>query len=163
MEQLTLSARERLSIVGGVMYLCEHSLIHKNYRVGELLANILPAIELGQFRYYDTDTGEPMAFVCWALASDETVRRLSVGEDLDGIEDWHGGKTLIFPEFLAPFGLLNQIRADLSENVFASGTTGIAFRPRYDAQGELSTVRRTIYRFNKRSTTANPPLEGALA
>ncbi|MCV0429563.1 MAG: toxin-activating lysine-acyltransferase [Roseibium sp.] len=153
MEKPNLNAPDRLSIMGGVFYLCEHSLLHKNYRVGELSENVLPALQLGQFRYYDAPGGEPIAFVCWAFATDETVRRLSVGEPLDGIQDWTSGDTLVFVDFLAPFGFLDQIRADLTNNVFASGTVGIGFRPSYDDAGNLTKVRRTIYRFNRRNDT----------
>ena len=161
--KLEMPPAARLSVMGGVMYLCEHSVIHKSYFVGELLENVLPAIELGQFRYYDRDDGTPVAFVCWDFASDEVVRRLSVGEPLADLSDWNSGDTLVFVEFLAPFGMLSDIRADLSENVFPSGSVGIAFRPRYDDEGELAKVRRTIYRFHRKDEGSTPQGEENVA
>lgn len=148
-----LDTQDRLRIVGGVVYLCEHSLIHKNYRVGELSAVILPALQLGQFRYYDTPQGEPVAFLCWAFASAETINKLRSGLVLDAAADWTGGKTLMFPEFIAPFGHLRQIVADLCNNVFAPGTVGHSFRPHYDSVGKLTAVRKKTWHFDRRSTS----------
>lgn len=138
---------ERLQMLGGILELCRQSAMHRAYLVDDLLARILPPLELGQFRYYATDHDYPAAFVTWALADADTASRFESGEPVDGLEAWTSGDILVFVDLVAPNGALRSVRRDLNDNVFAAGTSGISFRPVYGPDGALLRVRRKNFYF----------------
>lgn len=136
-------------MLGGIVELCRNSAMHRSYLVDDLLARVLPPLELGQFRYYATSDDFPAAFVTWALADDDTVARFARGAPVDGLEAWRSGQTLVFVDLIAPNGSLRAVRRDLNENVFAAGTSGISFRPVYGQDGEFSHVRQKTFYFGR--------------
>lgn len=149
LDQTIPGPKDKLRIAGGILYLCARAPLQRRYSVELLIDRIFPALELGQFRFFEQDDGQPRAFICWAFASEETTRRLGTGEPLDGIQDWYGGDQLVFVELLAPFGDVRAVRKDLADNVFPNGTQGISFRPKHDQSGKLTSVRKLHYTFNK--------------
>ncbi len=146
-EEIQQIIQSRLTVAGGVMYLCENSLLHKNYFVGELLETILPAIQLGHFRYFENDAGEPVGFVCWAMVDEGGMAKLAKGEGLTDLEEWTAGDQLVFPELIAPFGHIKMIRRDLATNVFEPGTVGLSYRPIMDDEGTFSHMSLKKWRF----------------
>ncbi|MBB5517111.1 hemolysin-activating ACP:hemolysin acyltransferase [Rubricella aquisinus] len=145
------TAADKIHVAGGVLYLCSHAEIQRDYTVGQLIEQVLPAIETGQFRYYEREDGEPIAFVAWANTTEEGLRKLKRGASLVGPEDWTGGDRLVFVELIAPFGHVRDVRDDLAENVFPDGTSGISLRPVYDRTGTLAAVRTLTFRFTKKT------------
>lgn len=111
-------------VLGGVLWLAQYSPLHQRYATGRLLRRVLPSLELNQYRYY-SQGGRPIGFVNWAWLDDQTSARFAQG-DYDLLpHDWQGGKTLWFPEIIAPFGHGTDIMLDLRTQ-FPEGTTGQA-------------------------------------
>ena len=62
-----------------------------------------PSLLHNQFRYYEID-GTPIGFVNWAWLDEETEEKYKTGDYELALDEWVGGSSLWFPEFVAPYG-----------------------------------------------------------
>ncbi len=145
----TISPRDFTAVLGGVLVLADQSPLHRQYLIGELTANTAPAVLTGQYRYYEnSETGQPLAFVCWAMTNDQGRAKLAMGENLDGADEWTDGDQLVFVELLVPNGDVQFVQSDLAANVFPAGTTGDYYRPVYDDAGDFQEMKMNTWRFD---------------
>ncbi|MGP6380322.1 toxin-activating lysine-acyltransferase [Yersinia bercovieri] len=114
----SLKSAELQKIMGGVMLLTQHSPLHKLYFVPELYWQISPSIRLNQFRYYEDEYGNPLAFCNWAFLSEKNMSEILSGERDINKEDWNSGSNIFFPEMIAPFGHARTMINDLRRNIF---------------------------------------------
>lgn len=115
--QTDLSQFMKFQLLGEVTFLLSASPLHQQAYISNVTGNILPAIELNQFRIYRKQD-YPVGFVAWAYFSDETEQRFITGPMQLQPEDWRSGSNLFFVEFVAPFGHTRQIVQDLTRNIF---------------------------------------------
>ncbi len=107
------------SCVGYSLELLAKSEYHKDFDMGAYLEEeVLPAIELGQARFYLTAEGIPTGFVTWAWLS-ETVRN-EVHKTGRGLEqhEWQCGPHLFANDFVTPYGTIKHVVKDLATNLF---------------------------------------------
>jgi len=60
-------------------------------------------IFLQQFKVYLKDK-QPVAFLTWAMASDEVKARVEAGETTLELKDWRSGTNKVVVECVSPFG-----------------------------------------------------------
>lgn len=65
---------EKPHLIGDIVYLMSASSIHKYFQVVDITNNILPAIELNQYRIY-RNSSRPVGFVSCAYFSDELEKK----------------------------------------------------------------------------------------
>lgn len=140
-----LPVREQTAILGGVLWLCQHSDLHLNIPVGLLVNRVAASIELNQFRYFEDDNGVPVGFCNWAYLSDELLQEALAGEFLFKTDHWRSGENLFFPEMLAPFGHLRKIVRDIRENIVPRNQRGWSVRGQILTGDEDKPVR--VHRF----------------
>lgn len=115
--QTDISQSMKFQLLGEVTFLLSASPLHRQAAIGDVTRNILPAIELNQFRIY-RKKDNPVGFVAWAYFSEEVEQRFTAGPTELKLRDWRSGSNLFFVEFVAPFGHTRQVVQDLTINVF---------------------------------------------
>ncbi|MDN0107034.1 toxin-activating lysine-acyltransferase [Yersinia rochesterensis] len=116
----SLESSEIQKIMGGVMLLTQRSPLHRAYFVSEWFQQIYPAIILNQFRYYEDEQGNPLAFCNWAFLSEKNMNEILSGERDIRKEDWQSGSNMFFPEMIAPYGHAKMMVTDLRRNIHSS-------------------------------------------
>ncbi|MGE4665264.1 toxin-activating lysine-acyltransferase [Yersinia enterocolitica] len=116
----SLESSEIQKIIGGVMLLTQRSPLHRAYFVSEWFQQIYPAIILNQFRYYEDERGNPLAFCNWAFLSKKNMNEILSGERDIRKEDWQSGSNMFFPEMIAPYGHAKMMVNDLRRNIHYS-------------------------------------------
>ncbi|ADZ41775.1 TPA: toxin-activating lysine-acyltransferase [Yersinia enterocolitica] len=116
----SLESSEIQKIMGGVMLLTQRSPLHRAYFVSEWFQQIYPAIILNQFRYYEDEQGNPLAFCNWAFLSEKNMNEILSGERDIRKEDWQSGSNMFFPEMIAPYGHAKMMVNDLRKNIHSS-------------------------------------------
>ncbi|MGT3243856.1 toxin-activating lysine-acyltransferase [Yersinia enterocolitica] len=116
----SLESSEIQKIIGGVMLLTQRSPLHGAYFVSEWFQQIYPAIILNQFRYYEDERGNPLAFCNWAFLSEKNMNEILSGERDIRKEDWQSGSNMFFPEMIAPYGHAKMMVNDLRRNIHYS-------------------------------------------
>ncbi|WP_155410558.1 toxin-activating lysine-acyltransferase [Yersinia kristensenii] len=116
----SLESSEIQKIMGGVMLLTQRSPLHRAYFVSEWFQQIYPAIILNQFRYYEDEQGNPLAFCNWAFLSEKNMNEILSGERDIRKEDWQSGSNMFFPEMIAPYGHAKMMATDLRRNIHSS-------------------------------------------
>ncbi|WP_154236393.1 toxin-activating lysine-acyltransferase [Yersinia enterocolitica] len=116
----SLESSEIQKIIGGVMLLTQRSPLHRAYFVSEWFQQIYPVIILNQFRYYEDEHGNPLAFCNWAFLSEKNMNEILSGERDIRKEDWQSGSNMFFPEMIAPYGHAKMMVNDLRKNIHSS-------------------------------------------
>ena len=113
------AAAETAQMYGYACLLMSVAAGHRERTVTNLRSLLEPAIAHGQLKLYFNDNGNPVAYVAWALLDGQVEDRvLSEGRlDLHHSE-WNEGQSLWIVDFVAPFGHLRHVLADLRDNVF---------------------------------------------
>ena len=118
---------QRLQMLGSIVCLMQNSPLHRRYSIAQLEECFIPSLLHNQFRYYEID-GVPVGFVNWAWLNDETEKKYVTGKYELALDEWVGGDSLWFPEFVAPYGHARKMVADLRTNVHEKGTPAKALR-----------------------------------
>ena len=98
------------SALGQAVWLMSMSAAHKELPIGSIEARTLPAILLKQFKLYFKGK-QPVAFVAWAMVTDEAKARLDAGEVL-ALQDWRAGPNLVAVDCVSPFAPPEQVVAE---------------------------------------------------
>lgn len=143
----TLSDREFLYVLGEVTWLMGRSPKHKHLFLADYDWLVAPPLLLKQARIFrnkpatpDASTppssapleGTPLAFVSWAVVSDEVDARLKSGIIRLQPGDWRSGPHPWIIDVVAPFGGADKAIAEVVQSVFqgrpvsVAGTSGIA-------------------------------------
>lgn len=109
--------------IGQMVWLASFAENYRSFSVERLMSALVVPVELNQFRIYSSAEGRPLAFVTWALLSEEAERRhLSANNGahipIVRMEDWRSGDRFWFIDLVAPFGHARQVASDLRRNVF---------------------------------------------
>lgn len=143
-----LTEAKKFQILGEVTSLMMASSLHENYRIRDVNNNIIPALQLNQFRIYKIGN-KPIGFVSWAYLSDDIENKFTSEPIFLELEDWHSGDNLFFMDFMAPFGHARQIIQDLRDNIFQNYQIAKALR--FKEIGNLKKVAK-YYQRNTAST-----------
>ncbi|MEM9944577.1 MAG: toxin-activating lysine-acyltransferase [Cyanobacteria bacterium P01_D01_bin.36] len=131
--------QQRLQMLGSIVCLMQNSSLHRRYTIAELEERFIPSLLHNQFRYYEID-GTPIGFVNWAWLDEETEEKYKTGDYELALDEWVGGSSLWFPEFVAPYGHARKMVADLRANVHKKGTPAKALR--ISQEGELMGIAK---------------------
>jgi len=105
-------------LLGEITFMLAASPAHQLMFLSDLNWLVVPAVRLNQFRLVRKNGG-PMAYVSWALVSDEVEERLKAGAKRLKPDEWRSGDNAWIIDLVAPLGNQDQIIEGLKKNVFA--------------------------------------------
>lgn len=118
--------------LGEITWLMTQSPLHKQLFIGDLEWFAMPALLLEQFRIWN-GPNSPAAVALWATVNEETEARLEAGGNKLRPDEWQNGDRPWLIDLVSPFGVVDEILADLSASVF----NGQAFKfHRIDESGQ---------------------------
>lgn len=124
MTKLAVLAKEQAQIVmtkipllGPVTWLMMQQGATKHTLLSELEWRVLPALVQGQSKLYMRDTA-PIAYVSWAMLSDEAAARYSIRPNHLTMSDWKSGDQVWIIDLFTPFGGAQDVMKDLREVIF---------------------------------------------
>lgn len=131
------------SVIGAVCLLATKSNTHRHLFASDYEWLILPAIRLRQFSLLRNKKNEPMAFVSWALVSDNVEKRL-----LDGIlklkpAEWKSGNKIYIIDVISPFISELEIMKQLNNGYLKDSEAKILI-PKKDSKGFRARTLKEI-------------------
>ena len=105
------------NILGEITWLMTRSMNHRYFFISDLEWMILQPVSLGQFRMFQGEKF-PVGAAFWAFVNEEIEERLRKGITKMTPADWKSGESLWLIDLIAPFGNVEKMLADLTENVF---------------------------------------------
>ncbi|MBS8260643.1 toxin-activating lysine-acyltransferase [Roseibium polysiphoniae] len=138
----SVPVKAQTAVLGGLVWLCQHSELHRNYPVGMLLNRVAGSLELNQYRYYENENGVPIGFCNWALLSDIDLADALAGNMVFEPCHWRSGGNLFFPEFLAPFGHCRMIVRDIRQNIVPPSVRGWSLRGQVNEDGTQQAQKK---------------------
>src|SRR2546422_5046513 len=108
---------DQASLLGQVAWLMMQSPVHRHLFLADLEYRVAPPLMLQQFRLYRRDN-VPVAFVSWALLTEEVEKRVQSGAWRLQPADWRSGDRLWVVDLVAPHGGVAAVLEDLRENLF---------------------------------------------
>ena len=115
--QETATAAGNAALLGQITWLMMRSPVHRHLFLADLEWLVTPPLMLKQFRLFRREK-VPVAFVSWALLTDEAERRMVNGVWRLQPGDWKAGDRLWVVDVVAPYGGLDAITEDLRARVF---------------------------------------------
>lgn len=88
---------------------------HRDRKFSTIDQDILPPILLKQFRVI-RDQKLPIAFLTWAMVSEEVESKVLKSESLQ-LNDWKSGNKLVVVDCIAPFGHKDRIVKDFFKSM----------------------------------------------
>lgn len=107
----------KIPILGYVVWLMNQQQNGRCSFVGDLEWRVMPPLVLDQAKLYTKDES-PLAFVSWALLSEEAAARYKTYPHKLLPSDWKSGDQVWLVDMLAPFGGAKDVLQDLKNNVF---------------------------------------------
>ncbi|HWR04555.1 MAG TPA: toxin-activating lysine-acyltransferase [Humidesulfovibrio sp.] len=120
-------------VLGMVVGLMMDSPMHQHLFLADVKWLVLPALALQQYRIFRKD-GVPVAYVSWAMLTEEAENRLKQGQMRLRPDEWKAGERSWIIDLVAPYGGQQEILADIKKSVF-EGKTLRAVRPASAGQG----------------------------
>lgn len=105
-------------LIGEVTSLMMASKVHRELHVRDIADIMLPALNLKQYRIYRAPNGQPLALVTWAMFSQQVEQAYLGGRALLSEAERTSGKHIYVTDFIAPYGHVKKVYADLRMNVF---------------------------------------------
>lgn len=149
---------EQTAVLGGLLWLCQHSPLHRHYPVGMLVDRVAGSVELNQYRYYVAESGHPVGFCNWALLCEADLARALAGDLEFGRAHWRSGDHFFFPELIAPFGHCRRIIRDIRTNIVPSNVRCWSVRGQIHDGASPPRFRTQRYRNNRLPVADRHPL-----
>src|SRR2546430_14751856 len=108
---------DQASLFGQVAWLMMQSPVHRHLFLADLEYRVAPPLMLQQFRLYRRDN-VPVAFVSWALLTEEVEKRVQSGAWRLQRADWRSGDRLWVVDLVTPHGGVGGVLKDLPGKVF---------------------------------------------
>jgi len=121
------------SVLGEVNWLMMQSKAHRHLFVTDAEWLVMPPVQLKQFRIVRSE-GRPVAYVSWALLSEEVEQRLVSGVQRLAPTDWKSGNAPWLIDVVAPFGGQGEIVEQIRKTVFKEAPIK-TLRPKADGTG----------------------------
>ena len=103
------------SALGQAVWLMSMSAEHKELPIKSLDARVLPAILYKQFRLYFKGK-QPVAFVSWAVVTDQVRTRLEAGGEI-ALADWRAGRNLVVVDCVSPFAPAEKVKEEFMRSM----------------------------------------------
>lgn len=103
---------QMLADLGTMAWLSGFNRAHAALPLSQAMAHFEVPVRLGQYRIFRSG-GFPRAFVTWAGLSDAVERRFALQHLPLEPQDWNGGTSTWVVDFVAPFGHLDDVLAQL--------------------------------------------------
>jgi cytolysin-activating lysine-acyltransferase len=107
---------QKIPVVGPVAWLMMQQAATRHSSLSELEWRVIPALVLDQAKLYMSDQA-PVAFVSWALLSEQAAARYAHAPHHLTPADWKSGGQVWVIDVLAPFGgakgVLDELRTDV--------------------------------------------------
>jgi cytolysin-activating lysine-acyltransferase len=107
------------SVLGQAVWLMTVSAKHRDLKVSDIEALVTPAVVLQQFKLYYKGK-QPIAFLSWAMVSDDVKARFEAGERRIDASQWRSGSNLVIVECVSPFAESSEIE----KQFWSSATSG---------------------------------------
>ncbi len=132
-------------ILGGVVWLASYSAYHSSYTIIDISRYFAVPISLGQSRLFIDKDDIPYCFVTWAWLTDKQAddfknNKLNIQDN-----EWNLGHNLWFMDFIAPFGRVDKIIAELQtlrQSHFRNADAGYSVRR--DADRQVKSVKKWL-------------------
>lgn len=108
------------SALGQAVWLMSMSPQHKSLPIQSIETRTLPAILLKQFKLYFKGK-QPVAFVSWAMVTDDVKAKLAAGDALE-LKDWRSGPHLVAVDVVSPFTEPEKVEAEFMDSMKAVQT-----------------------------------------
>lgn len=129
-----------LEIIGMIFSLLVKSEYHRQFTVSYYFQNeIIPPVELNQYKIYLNEQSQPYGFVTWAFINDSVQKDVHKTGGALKRHEWNQGENLFFNDWVAPFGGVRKLINDLTNNVFPDE---IATSVRHNEKRQLTKVCR---------------------
>ena len=109
------------NVLGEIVWLMTRSANHRYFFIADLEWMVLQPVVLGQFRIFHGEK-HPVGVLFWAYVNDEVEERLKTGITKLTPADWKSGDNLWLIDAITPFGSVQSMLDDLTENVFPDQT-----------------------------------------
>lgn len=97
-----LEAQTFASALGQAVWLMTMDPAYRDLPIREIEARVATPIFLQQFKVY-LKGKQPVAFLTWALASDDVKARIEAGDKVLELKDWRSGTNRVVVECVSPF------------------------------------------------------------
>lgn len=116
--------------------------LHKQWTVSDLDRLLIPPIQMGQCLFAIKDDS-PIAFVSWALFSEEASLAFANRARPLRKEDWRSGDQLWIVDFIGPFGFVPEIVRMFKGHLMQRYPVHVkAFAIRYKERGRIRRLSR---------------------
>ncbi len=106
--------------VGSSIILMSLSKYHSQFPLLDYLTvEILPPLNLKQYKLYYCDEKKPVGLVTWAWVSKHVSEQMLTTQKSLSFNEWRCGGHLYINDFICPFGNARKIFCDLRDNEFA--------------------------------------------
>ncbi|WP_299960843.1 toxin-activating lysine-acyltransferase [uncultured Roseobacter sp.] len=103
------------SAMGQIVWLMTMSEAHRDLPIHEIEHRVSTPILLRQFKLYSKGN-QPVAYLAWALVTDDVKARFDAGDRTLELKDWRAGQNLIIVDCVSPFAPRETIEAQFLEN-----------------------------------------------
>ena len=134
-----LRAQELLHLnLGYIAGLFSNSKYHVKASIGHFMSSAVPALKHNQFKIFFNGF-KPVAYVSWAMLSDEVQEKYKTGKHLLAIDEWKSGDNVWLAEFIVPYSEKDReaVIKNLKEKILPKKTINIITR---NPDGSLKSV-----------------------
>ena len=108
----------KLPLLGAISWLLMQQNATRHTLLSELEWRVMPALVLDQAKLFMRQSA-PLAYVSWALLSEDVAKRYLNTPHHLSTSDWNSGTQIWIVDLCAPFGGIQELIKDLRESVFA--------------------------------------------
>ena len=108
---------DKIPLLGAVSWLMMQQSATRHTLLSELEWRVMPPLILDQAKLFLRENA-PVAYVSWALLSDEVAMRYQAAPHHIAGGDWQSGDQIWLIDLCAPFGGAQEVMKDLRESVF---------------------------------------------
>jgi cytolysin-activating lysine-acyltransferase len=125
-----LRSQELLHLnLGYIAGLFSNSKYHVKASIGHFMSSVIPALKHNQFKIFFNGF-KPVAYVSWAMLSDEVQEKYKSGKHLLAIDEWKSGDNVWLAEFVVPYSAKDRdvVIKNLKEKILQNKTINIITR-----------------------------------
>ena len=89
---------------------------HRDLKISVIEDVVTSAIVLQQFKLYSKGK-QPVAFLAWAMVSDEVKERFEAGDHHLEPTDWRAGSNLIVVDCISPFSSREEVEKQFKASI----------------------------------------------
>lgn len=100
---------KNFSLLGQIAWLWMNSNLHGDWSTRLMTRNVIPPINLGQYKIIYGKEGFPVAYASWAFFSKKTEFRYIVKPSQIQLQDWNSGDRMWFIDYISPFSVRHTL------------------------------------------------------